>query len=142
MENERHRLRLEIFKKDDTKNNIKRQSNSSFSGVHKSYENCHSYIFKQNEIRMDKPIYLGIAVLEISKIFIYETYYHKLQPIFGEENLQFHYMESVTKDTPIILKGNEKIKILKVDENISEEKWYQEDNILTHWGYKECGVCN
>ena len=34
---------------------------------------------------MDKPIYLGFAVLELSKLHIYETYYDVLQPNFGQE---------------------------------------------------------
>ena len=53
---------------------------------------------------MDKPIYLGFAILELSKLLLYETYYGKLQWYFREKNLQRQYMESVTKDTPILLK--------------------------------------
>ena len=34
---------------------------------------------------MDKPIYLGFAVLELSKLLMNETYYEKLQPSFGEK---------------------------------------------------------
>ena len=37
---------------------------------------------------MDKPIFLGFAVLELSKLHMYETYYDILQPYFGEKNLQ------------------------------------------------------
>ena len=40
---------------------------------------------------MDKPIYLGFSVLELSKLLMYETYYDKFQPFFGEENIQYHY---------------------------------------------------
>ena len=29
---------------------------------------------------MDKPIYLGFAVLQLRKFLMYETYYDKLQP--------------------------------------------------------------
>ena len=32
---------------------------------------------------MDKPIYLGFSVLELSKLHMYETYYDILQPYFG-----------------------------------------------------------
>ena len=53
-----------------------------------------SYIFKQNEVLMDKPIYLGFSVLELSKLLMYETYYDKLQPYFGLEILQLHYMDT------------------------------------------------
>ena len=64
----------------------------TFNGIHKSYDNCDSYTFKQNEVLMDKPIYLGFTVLELSKL-MYETYYDKLQPYFGQENIQLHYMD-------------------------------------------------
>ena len=50
-------------------------------------------------------------------------------------------MDSVTKDTPIILKENENIKILRVDEIINEENWYKDENIITQWGEKEFGDC-
>ena len=52
---------------------------------------------------------------------MYETYYDKSQPNFGQENIQCHYMDSVTKDTPIIIKENEDIKILRIDEVASDE---------------------
>ena len=34
---------------------------------------------------MDKAIYVGFAILELSKLHMYETYYDTLQPYFGEE---------------------------------------------------------
>ena len=43
---------------------------------------------------MDKPIYLGFAVLELSKLHMYETYYDILQPYFGQENIQLHYIDT------------------------------------------------
>ena len=66
----------------------------TFNGIHKSYENCDSYTFKQNEVLMDKPIYLGFTVLELSKLLLYETYYDKLQPSFGQEKIQLHFMDT------------------------------------------------
>ena len=29
----------------------------TFNGIHKSYENCDSYVFKKNEVVMDRSIY-------------------------------------------------------------------------------------
>ena len=43
---------------------------------------------------MDKPIYLGFSVLELSKLLMYETFYDKLQPYFGHENMQLLYMDT------------------------------------------------
>ena len=47
LENVRNRLRLELIKKDDIKNNITQQSKLTFDGIHKSYENYDSYTFKK-----------------------------------------------------------------------------------------------
>ena len=43
---------------------------------------------------MDKPIYLGFTVLELSKLLTYETYFDILQPYFGQENIQCHYVDT------------------------------------------------
>ena len=93
MENVRNRLKIKFIKKDDYREIIKQQSKLTFNGVHKSYNNCDSYTFKQNEVLMDKPIYLGFSVLELSKLLMYETYYDILQPYFGQEKIQLHYMD-------------------------------------------------
>ena len=72
MENVRNRIKVEFIKKDDTDKIIKQQCKLTFNGIHKSYENYDSYTFKQNEVLMDKPIYLGFSVLELSKLLMYE----------------------------------------------------------------------
>ena len=85
MENVRDRIKVEFIRKDDTDKIIKQQSKLTFNRIHKSYDNYDSYTFKQNEVLMDKPIYLGFSVLELSILLKYETYYEKLQPYFGEK---------------------------------------------------------
>ena len=85
---------IELNKKDDYKKIIKQQSPLSFNGIQKSYENCDSYTFKQNEVLMDKPVYIEFAILELSKLQMYETNYDKLQPYFGQENIQLHYFDT------------------------------------------------
>ena len=94
MEIVRNRLKKKFIKNDDYREIIEQQSKLTFNGVHKSYENCDSYTFKQNEVLMDKPIYLGFTLLELSKLLMYETYYDILQPYFGQENMQLHYLDT------------------------------------------------
>ena len=94
MENVRNRLKMKFVKKDDYIEIIKQQSKLTFNGIHKSYEISDSYTHKQNEVLMDKPIYLGFSLLELSKLLMYEIYYDKLQPYFGQENIQLHYMDT------------------------------------------------
>ena len=83
MENIRNRCKIEFIRKDENEKIVKQQSKLTFNGIHKSYENYDSYTFKQNEILMNKPIYLGFSVLlELSKLHMYETYYDIFQPYF------------------------------------------------------------
>ena len=116
MENIRNRLQIKFTKKDDYREIIKQQSKLSFNGIHKSYENYDSYTFKQIEVLMDKPIYLGFSVLELSKLHMYETYYDILQPYFGQENIQLHYID--TDAFVLSLKSENIIKDLKNLEDI------------------------
>ena len=93
MENVRNRRKIDFNKNDDIEELIKQQSKLTVNGIHKSYENCNSYTFKQNEVLMD-PVYLDFSVLDLSKLLRYETYDDKLQPYFGQELIQLHYMDT------------------------------------------------
>ena len=65
---------------------------------------------------MDKPKYLGFSVLELSKLLLYETYYDKLQPYFGQNYLHIHYMDTGSFVWSVNTKDN--IKELKILEDI------------------------
>ena len=43
---------------------------------------------------MDKAIYVGFTILKLSKLHMYETSYDTLQPHFGPENFQLHYIDT------------------------------------------------
>ena len=57
MENVRNRCTIDFIRKDETNKNIKQQSRLIFNGIRESYENCDDYVFKQNEVLLDKPFY-------------------------------------------------------------------------------------
>ena len=61
-------------------------------------------------------MYLGFAVLELSKLHMYETYYDKLQPYFGQEIYQLHYID--TDAFVLSIDTKDIIKDLKNLENI------------------------
>ena len=88
--NVRNRLKNKFTQKDNDEEIIKQQSKLNFNGAHKPYTNNGSYTLKQNEVLMNKPTYLGVAVVELSFLLIYETYYDNIQPHFGEKNLRCH----------------------------------------------------
>ena len=55
-------------------------------------------------------------VLELSKLLMYETYYDELQPYFGQEIIQLHYMD--TDSFVLSVNTNDIIKDLKNSEDI------------------------
>ena len=65
---------------------------------------------------MDKAIYVGFSILELSKLHMYETYYDTLQPYFGQENLQLHYID--TDGMILSMKSKDIIKDLRNLEDI------------------------
>ena len=87
----------------------------TFNGIQKSYENYDSYTFKQNQVVMDKAMYVGIAILELSKLHMYETYYDTLQPYFGQRFLQLNYI-----DTDHMILSMKTEKIIKDVENLED----------------------
>ena len=94
MENVRNRSKIKFVKKDDYREIKEQHSKLTFNGIHKSYENCDSYTLRENEVKIDKPIYLGFSVLELSKLLIDETYYDILRRYFEQENIHLHYMDT------------------------------------------------
>ena len=41
---------------------------------------------KNSEILMNKPIYLGLSILDLSKILRYEFWYDHVKPKYGEKS--------------------------------------------------------
>ena len=48
---------------------------------------------KKTKIKINKPIYLGILILEISKIFMYEFWYDYMKPKYND-NVRLCYMDT------------------------------------------------
>ena len=48
---------------------------------------------KKTKAKMNKPIYLGLSILEISKILIYEFWYDYMKPKFND-NIRLCYMDT------------------------------------------------
>ena len=124
LENVRNRLEIELIKKNNVKKIIIRQSKLTFNGIQKSHENYDSYTFKQNQVVMDIAIYVGFSILELNKLHMYETYYDTLQPYFGQENLQLHYIDTdgmiLSMKTKDIIKGLKNLEDIFDFSNLDE----------------------
>ena len=66
MENHRNRLKRKKIEGDDNERIIKQQSKLTFNGLHENSTIYDSYTFRPNQVFMDKPIYLGFAILQLS----------------------------------------------------------------------------
>ena len=49
---------------------------------------------KKTVIKANKPIYLGLAILSLSKRRMYEYWYDDMKPKYGE-NVRLYYMDTV-----------------------------------------------
>ena len=83
---ERHRVK-KFNEKDNGENTFEKLSKLAFNRTDKFITSYESYTFRQKEILMKKPIYLGQAVLDLCQLLMYETLYDKLTPFFGETNI-------------------------------------------------------
>ena len=48
---------------------------------------------KKTKVRMNKPIYFGLSILEISKILMYELWYDYMKPKYND-NVKLCYMDT------------------------------------------------
>ena len=48
---------------------------------------------KKTKVKMNKPIYLGLSILEISKILMYEFWYDYMKPKYGD-SVRLCYMDT------------------------------------------------
>ena len=48
---------------------------------------------KKTKVKMNKPVYLGLSILEISKTFMYEFWYDYIKPRY-QNNAKLCYMDT------------------------------------------------
>ena len=61
-----------------------------------SYNSFEAFSLQPKDVLSGKPIHLGYANVELSKLLMYETYYDNLQTSFDpnlEDKLQLRYMD-------------------------------------------------
>ena len=85
MQNVRERVNLEIIPHTEIDQIIKRQSKLGFKGISQHYNDFSLNKDDKEKTVFDKPTYLGFTVLELSKLLMYEFYYHKLQPYYNNK---------------------------------------------------------
>ena len=77
---------------------------------------------KKTKVRMNKPIYLGLSILEISKTLMYEFWYDYMKPKYAN-NVKLCYMD--TDSCVINIKTNDFYKDIPNDVDISIFRYFK-----------------
>ena len=107
MKNMRKHKDIKLVTTDKRKNQLVTELN--YHAIKCFSENLLAIEMKKTKVKMNKPIYLGLSILEISKILMYEFWYDYMKPKYGH-NVKLCYMDT---DSFIIYKKIS-IKILQM----------------------------
>ena len=91
MENVRKQRDIRLVTTDKRRNQLVTEPN-----YHKTKwfsENLLAIEMKKTKVKMNKQVYLGLSILEISKILIYEFWYDYMKPKYGD-NVKLCYMDT------------------------------------------------
>jgi len=94
MENLRKRQRVELVQPESNPKKYRRLiADPLFKGRKIFSENLVAVHIKKGLIRMERPIYVGFTVLELSKLCMYQFYYDILKEKYGE-NVELAYTDT------------------------------------------------
>ena len=91
MENIRKHRNIKLVTTD--KKRIKLVSEPNYHTINLISEDFSIIEMKKNKVKMNKPIYLGLSLLEISKILMYEFWYDYMKPKY-DNNVKLCYMDT------------------------------------------------
>ena len=81
MENVRKHRDIKLVKTDHKRNKLVSEPNLSIIEIYQKFINVE---MKKGKVKMNKPIYLGLSILEISKIIMYEFWYDYVKKKYGD----------------------------------------------------------
>ena len=91
MENIRKHREIKLVTTD--KKRSKLVSEPNYHTINLISEDSSIIEMKKSKVKMNKPIYLGLSILEISKILMYEFWYDCMKPKYGND-VKLCYMDT------------------------------------------------
>ena len=91
MENIRKHKDIKLVTTDKKRNKL--VSEPDYHTINLISEDLSVIEMKKTKVKMNKPIYLGLSILEISKILIYEFWYNYMKPKYGND-VKLCYMDT------------------------------------------------
>ena len=107
MENVRKHRDIKLVKTDHKRNKLVAEPNYHTMIMIIS-ENLSIIEMKKVKVKMNKPIYLGLSILEISKIIMYEFWYDYMKKKYGDVEERFD-TSNYDVDRPLPKGKNKKI---------------------------------
>ena len=90
MENERKRRDIKLVAADKRRNQL--VSEPDYHTTKWFSENLLAIEMKKTKVKMNKPVYLGLSMLEISKTLMFKFWYDYMKPKYGD-NVKLCYMD-------------------------------------------------
>ena len=91
MENIRKHIDIKLVTTDKRRNKLVAEPN--YHTMNYISEDLSIIEMNKTKVKMNKPIYLGLSILEISKLLMYEFWYDYMKPKYGE-NIKLCYMDT------------------------------------------------
>ena len=92
MENTRKHREIKLVTTDKKKRS-KLASKPNYHTINLISEDLSIIEMKKTKVKMNKPIYLGLSILETSKILMYEFWYDYMKPKYND-NVKLCYMDT------------------------------------------------
>jgi hypothetical protein len=83
MENVRNRVDIRIVNNEKKWNKLAKKHN--FKSVTIFSENLVAVHMRRTSVKLRKPIYLGMSILDISKTLMYDLHYNYIKPMYGND---------------------------------------------------------
>ena len=93
MENVRKHRNIKLVTTDKRRNQLVSEPNYHTTKWFSEIEAILAIEVKKTRVKMNKPVYLGLSILEISKTLMYELWYDYIKPKYGD-NVKLCYMDT------------------------------------------------
>ena len=91
MENVRKHIDIKLVTTDKKRNQLVLEPN--YHSTKWFSEKLLAIEMKKTKVKMNKPVYLGLSILEISKILMYEFWFDYIKPKYGDK-IKLFYMDT------------------------------------------------
>ena len=119
MENVRNRVNVKLVTNEKALNKLVKKPN--YKRINEFHENLVAVHMEKTTVKLDKPIYLGMSILDLSKTLMYEFHYDYVKPKWGDRaKLLFTDTDSLCYE----IQTDDVYEDIKND----ADKWYDTSN--------------